>query len=287
MKLLYKVNFFNEDARLSVISSGLNVIEDSPYTSYTCDSESECFSKIMRLTKGSSGSRYWPIWEFSKRELDQTYFFLIRAKKLFYEKDNDFKRNEAQLQEKITKNGDRVFVLRNTRLVNLRVKDTEILYDDSFEEVYTTVNFYEKLKKEGILGVEKHKILKNDDGDFYKEYIKLQASNIFPPVYENELLIKSKNGNRYNYFCYGNLAYNVDFKEIGLDLYRTNEPLGANDMALLLCSKKMRDCIKQNKIIGLRFEPVLEVNSVKYQEYINLWKSSFAKIKENPNNQIC
>jgi hypothetical protein len=222
-----------------------------------------------------------PWMEFDQREIEQSRFLRIRSRKVLSDSPADFERMRADLGRLSWLGGDpkrRYRVPERISLSKIRLKPNQIASVGQWTAECVVPKGVRAIFEEARLsGVDFRPVFNTRTGAAFDEYFHLYSDRALE-FRELDLAspeIRSPHPEEQGYDALGCLCYDTLTLERALDFNRTGEPLESFEFPDWVVRSSVRDCFVEHRLRGWAFEPVLELGTLPYEEYCELWLSFY------------
>ena len=265
---------------------------DVENTAYSwINSDNEVVPEIFQSSRHTQGLRVYVLVELTKKELTQVTHYEVDARKLIKQPDAvQDKNDEYMISRPYIKTSERT---------KLRIRDKIFLKNPRFkEDVIASIEFGEAYLcsssvsqlfiNSDLSGYCEYQVLHYKDSEAVADCVMLGANNILPALHEDRSIV----------ILEGSPSDNVTFRRLGLASYSDNELSNAKDFnfsgesygedgcGLLIVSSRVRDVIRNNKIKGIAFTPILNRSTDLYKQYLDKFDRLFQLSSINPDNVI-
>ena len=227
-----------------------------------------------------------PWMEFSRKEIDESDFLRIRCRKIISESQTDFERTRADVDslDWIGEDPKRRFRLpRRIFLSKIQLKPNQIGGVGDWSAEYIVPRGVRSVfEQEGLSGFKCLPVFNTRTGDVIGEYFQIYSDYTLAPRHLDLASPETYSSHReeQGYDALGCLCYESSSLDSTLDFNRTGEDLVSFEFPDWVVRSSVRDCVRQHKLKGWAFEPVLTVGSERYHAYCELWRSLYTVLND-------
>jgi hypothetical protein len=253
--------------------------------------DSDVVLSIFKLSEGTQGVRVHVLVELTKKELSQVPLFEVDARRVVHQPDEVEEKNEEYIGTctYINTSGRTKLRIRDKiYLKSLKLKEDVIASIEFGEGYFCSSSVSRLLKNYDFTGYCEYPVIDFKDNSPLENYNLIGSENILPPLSEDMTIVtlKESPSDNVTFRRFGLASYNDDDLINAKDFNLSGESYGEDGCGLLIVSSRVRDVIKQNKIKGVAFTPILSRSTKLYSEYIKQFETLFRMLSVNPANVV-
>ncbi len=278
-KKLLRNRHFSKEIDLAVL----------PYTWVNYDSE--FVSRIIQESVGTSGMRVYLHFEITKKEFENVKYYEVEPRSIIRMDDHSLEKNEKYMEGQpyiITSDRTRI-KLRERVYIGKPFPKTMTISSIEFGEGYVSSKEVSSIFiANKVTAYIEYPVFESTTDEAIDKYVLIGSGNILPPLTEDVTILPAP-GSPEDDLYYRRLglpSYPSEEMESFCDFNITAESYRENDTGLMVVSEKVIRLVKDNKIRGVAFRPVLDRSTKLYDKYLKIFSSFQESLMVNPNNVI-
>jgi hypothetical protein len=245
----------------------------------------------MELSRKINKANFLPQISFSADEFNQVRYFELVGEKFLKESSSEFNKNlKYEESKRLIPSGNnckiRLIDKRFLRKVNLKPDTIGCVSENRVADYIISDEIKAAFIKAGLRGVDYFPVYHINGKDIHQGYSQIFTREILPPA-QLDLAFKILDNNGSVYFNkLGTFSYDYGGINPDADFFRSAEPIYCEHTSAMIVSESVYNCYNAEKLKGVIFKPVLDIDSDLYKHYIEKWSDIFRKVFVNPRNSL-